>query len=57
MDQKNYEEAVKIFLKARPSLLRYKDVSSISDIYGETVGIMHFVEEQVRVIFINMNEE
>ncbi|VDN43127.1 unnamed protein product [Gongylonema pulchrum] len=50
VNQKNYEEAVKIFLKTRPTLLRYKDVASISNIYDETVIIMNFVEQELKKI-------
>uniref|UniRef100_A0A915Q0E7 Vacuolar protein sorting-associated protein 51 homolog n=1 Tax=Setaria digitata TaxID=48799 RepID=A0A915Q0E7_9BILA len=50
IEQKNYEEAVKIYSKARPSLLRCKDLSSISDIYSETITIMGVVEEQLKQV-------
>ncbi|KAM3720589.1 Vacuolar protein sorting-associated protein [Dirofilaria immitis] len=50
VEQKDYEEAVKIYLKARPSLLLCKDIPSISDIYDETINIMETVEDQLKQI-------
>uniref|UniRef100_A0A8R1XWD7 Vacuolar protein sorting-associated protein 51 homolog n=1 Tax=Onchocerca volvulus TaxID=6282 RepID=A0A8R1XWD7_ONCVO len=50
VEQKNYEEAVKIYSKARPSLLLCKDLPSISDIYDEAVIIMGTVEDQLKQI-------
>ncbi|CAG9537104.1 unnamed protein product [Cercopithifilaria johnstoni] len=50
VEEKNYEEAVKIYLKARPSLSLCKDIPSISDIYDEAVTIMSTVEDQLKQI-------
>ncbi|VDK82259.1 unnamed protein product [Litomosoides sigmodontis] len=50
VEQKNYEEAVKIYSKARPSLLHCKDLSSISDIYDEALTIMGTVEDELKQI-------
>ncbi|VDM15025.1 unnamed protein product [Wuchereria bancrofti] len=50
VEQKNYEEAVKIYLKAQPSLLLYNDIASISDVYSEAITIMETVEEQLKQV-------
>ncbi|EFO20600.1 hypothetical protein LOAG_07891 [Loa loa] len=50
VEQKNYEEAVKIYLRVRSSLLLCKDIASISDIYDETIAIMATVQDQLKQI-------
>ncbi|KAL3999002.1 Vps51/Vps67 family protein [Acanthocheilonema viteae] len=50
VEQRNYEEAVKIYSRTRSSLLLCKDISSISDIYDEAVAIMATVEDQLKQI-------
>ncbi|VDO33532.1 unnamed protein product [Brugia timori] len=56
VEQKNYEEAVQIYLKAQPSLLLYNDIASISDIYSEAITIMETVEEQVKHISLTISD-
>lgn len=36
-----------MYMTARPSLLRYKDVEAIGNIYEETTVIINSVKEQV----------
>lgn len=49
-EQKEFEQAVKCFLRSESSLLRYKHVPSVAAIYDESKRIMNDIERQLKEV-------